>query len=378
MAVKERILVIEDEVSIREEIVDWLIFEGYDVFQARNGREGLAVAKQERPDLILCDVVMPEMDGHEVLLEVRSTPELVDTLFIFVTAMVEKTNVRQGMNLGADDYIMKPFTAKDVLDAVRSRLAHKATRQQELQIQIGSMEDALQDERRQAMLRSQLVGMFSHDFRTPLAVITMSASLLRNYEDRLTPDRKKEKFDQMISSTKQLTQMLDDVLFVVEMGNIDFNYRPVWLNLSEFIRKIVVDYQDLFSETHQIHFVSRLDKDVAVDPKVMRQIASNLISNGIKYSPRRGEVWVSLDRVDDMLVFEVRDNGLGIPEESIDTLFEPFQRAENTRLIRGTGLGLAIVKQALDLCGGRIEVSSQEDVGSEFTIYLPLQTAPSY
>jgi len=94
MAVKERILVIEDEVSIREEIVDWLIFEGYDVFQARNGREGLAVAKQERPDLILCDVVMPEMDGHEVLLEVRSTPELVDTLFLFVTAMVEKTNVR--------------------------------------------------------------------------------------------------------------------------------------------------------------------------------------------------------------------------------------------------------------------------------------------
>lgn len=116
------ILVIEDEKSIRDEVLDWLRFENYQVLEAENGRVGLTLAQQNKPDLILCDIAMPEMDGHEVLLEVRSNPELSHLPFIFLTASADRDSMRQGMNLGADDYLTKPFSMRELAARVRAVL----------------------------------------------------------------------------------------------------------------------------------------------------------------------------------------------------------------------------------------------------------------
>lgn len=122
------ILVIEDESQTRENLATMLRLEGYRPLQAANGREGLAMARQERPDLILCDVSMPELDGYAVLAALRAEPETAAVPFIFLTARGERRDQRQGMNLGADDYITKPATASELLHAISARFAREETR----------------------------------------------------------------------------------------------------------------------------------------------------------------------------------------------------------------------------------------------------------
>ena len=117
-----KILVIEDEAAIRETIVDTLEFDSYDVTSARNGVEGVQLAQSYQPDLILCDVMMPKLDGYGVLLELSQIPNLSKVPFIFLTAKATKEDMRRGMSLGADDYLTKPFTSQELLDAVNTRL----------------------------------------------------------------------------------------------------------------------------------------------------------------------------------------------------------------------------------------------------------------
>jgi len=118
----KKILIIEDQKMLRDEVCDWFIFEGFETYSAANGHEGLLQAKLHLPDLILCDIMMPEMDGYAVLSNLRQTPETSPIPFLFMTAMADHQQVVYGMRAGADDYITKPFTRLDLLNAVNARL----------------------------------------------------------------------------------------------------------------------------------------------------------------------------------------------------------------------------------------------------------------
>ena len=310
-----KVLVIEDEAEIREEVVDWLTFEGFEVYAAANGRAGTDLATSVIPDLIICDIAMPQMTGHEVLLEVRSHPSLMDAIFIFLTALAGRTSQRKSMELGADDYITKPFTHAELMNAIHTQLTKRERQNHELQNQLEVMQTSLENERQQRLLRSRLVGMFSHDFRTPLSLIMMSASLIRNYEDRLSVEKKQEKFDQIINSSEQVVQMLDDMLFAVEIGSEQFRYRAEKLDMASHVGRIVTDFQEMHQDTHTISFASNLDQSVQLDPKLLRQIATNLLSNAVKYSKRDTTVWVTLVKHDDSIEFSVKDEGVGISIE---------------------------------------------------------------
>lgn len=124
-----RLLVIEDETDLREEMVDWLTLENYEVIQAGNGIEGIQRTLESYPDLIICDISMPELDGYGVLLEVQSNPATFQIPFIFVTAYASREDIRYGMSLGADDYITKPFTRTELLNAIVGRLHKKAVQE---------------------------------------------------------------------------------------------------------------------------------------------------------------------------------------------------------------------------------------------------------
>lgn len=121
-----KILVIEDQPQMRKNIVTILQMENYEVISAENGRQGLELARSEKPAVILCDVMMPEMNGHQVLQELRATPETVTLPFIFLTAKGDKMDLRAGMNLGADDYLTKPVSREELLEALQARLTHHA------------------------------------------------------------------------------------------------------------------------------------------------------------------------------------------------------------------------------------------------------------
>lgn len=367
-----KILIIEDEDQIREEMMDWLQFEGFDVIGAANGRLGLEAIYKETPDLIVCDIAMPEVDGHRVLIELRANVNFSHIPFIFLTASADRASVRQGMNLGADDYLAKPFTHAEVLSTVNSRLEKKAVYENQLNQQLETITSALTEEREKRLLKSRLVAMFSHDFRNPLASILSSSGIIRTYGDRIDPEKKKQHFDRIDGAVHLLVQMLDDMLMVAEMESGYLKYSPVSMNVVTFIKGIIDEFSLIDHNDHLITLENTHKHQIEADPKLLRQIITNLISNALKYSAPQSEVKVQVSGECHQLIIAVSDQGIGIPEESIPYIFEPFHRANNVKDLKGTGLGLNIVKDCVERHNGQITVDSKLGVGTTFTVTLSL------
>jgi signal transduction histidine kinase len=367
-----KILIIEDEAPLREEIVDWLTFEGYESVGAENGEIGIACALRDLPDLILCDVTMPYLDGYSVLLGVRANPATAATAFVFMTARATHEDIRKGMISGADDYITKPFTREELLQTIQARLDKKSALSEEHERKVEQIQQALAEEQERSLLKAQLVAMYSHDFRNPLTAIQSSSSLLSEYWDRLTETRRKTLFGQIESSVQVLQQMVDDMLTVAQMetGHLILSPEPMDVNL--FVQNLVDEFQLARGATHQFTFESNVSGSVDVDARVFRQIATNLISNAAKYSPRGSEVHVNLTGDDGHFTLCVKDQGIGISQEDQGRLFKVFERGENVGKTPGTGLGLAIVQQAVETLGGSLELESEVGQGTSVSVTIPL------
>jgi PAS domain S-box-containing protein len=221
-------------------------------------------------------------------------------------------------------------------------------------------------------LRSRFVAMTSHEFRTPLAAILSAQDLLKSYGERLPTEQKEELLGMIESGVNRMTGMLERVLLLgqVEAHMLEFKPRPLDLkvlcgDLVEDARKQQPDSQCTLSIAFPAEPIDGL-----YDEKLLRHIFGNLLSNALKYSPEGGEVWLKVYRRGKHTVFEVTDQGIGIPEGEMDHLFESFHRASNVGAIQGTGLGLAIVKQSVELHGGSIEARPLEGGGSCFTVLL--------
>ncbi len=369
----KKILLIEDEAPLRAEVAEWLTFEDFDVVQAEDGLLGVEMAFTHLPDLILCDIMMPRLDGYGVLLEINSNPATVSTPFIFLTAKASHEDLRSGMISGADDYITKPFTRHDLLSAVQRQLDKRAMREQWHEREVQELQNALMQEHEQRIVKAKLVGMFSHDFRNPLSTILSSNSLLRDYADRLDAQRRLTHLNRIDASVRQLIQMLDDMLIVSQMESGSLEFKPEPINIDHILNGIVEEFQAINSEVCSLIFENYVTDTVLADVRLIRQIASNLISNAVKYSPLGGEVRVRLEAQDGEYVLTVQDNGIGIEQEDQERLFNAFQRGSNVGRITGTGLGLAIVKEAVTIHKGTIHLESIVGEGTTVTVNIPVQ-----
>lgn len=362
------IIVVEDETQIREEVVDWLTFEGYDARGASNGREALELIQAQTPDLIISDISMPEMDGYELILEVRSNPKWVHIPFIFLTAAADRSAVRYGMTIGADDYITKPFTHAELMNAVQTRLKKQDILNHQVQEYVSDLTSALDEERKRRQLKSRLIAMFSHDFRNPLSSILSSSNIIRNYEAKLTPERKRQHLDRIDGAVHLLTQMMDDMLTMVQVERGQLDFVPMPMDLATFINGIVDEFRVIDNGLHTITYCPTLKRTVNADSRLFRQIVTNLLSNGLKYSPQGSEVVIMLNEKDGQVCLCVKDSGIGIPAHNLPKLFECFYRADNAKTIKGTGIGLCIVKECAERHGGRVSVDSEEGKGSTFMV----------
>jgi signal transduction histidine kinase len=254
--------------------------------------------------------------------------------------------------------------------------------------------NALQKEKELNELKSRFVSTTSHEFRTPLTTILSSAELLEHYSHKWSEEKKRSHLQRIQTMVQHMTQLLNDVLVIgkAEAGKLEFNPAP--LDLVPFCLRLVEEFQlgkastqDVTTSTSVV-FVSEqnlnsgasgelalLSKQVStsMDEKLLRHIFSNLLSNAIKYSPNGGTVRWKLNLTDTEAIFQIQDQGIGIPPRDQARLFESFHRASNVGQIPGTGLGLAIVKKAVDLHKGTIQVRSEVGIGTTFTVTLPLQ-----
>ncbi|MGF1935308.1 MAG: ATP-binding protein [Nostoc sp. ChiQUE02] len=236
-----------------------------------------------------------------------------------------------------------------------------------------AMRQALAKEREFSELKSRLLTITSHEFRTPLATIHSSAELLEHYRHLWSNERQNTHLCRIQKSVMHMTQLLNDVLVLSqdETSKLEFNPKP--LNLVEFCRDLLEELEQSDRSQHAIVFSSECQCTRAnLDAKLLRQILSNLFSNCLKYSPIGSTVKFSVTTANDQAIFQIQDSGIGIPPSDIEHIFEPFHRASNAGNISGMGLGMSIVKQAVDLHGGEIIVESAIAEGTTFTVTLPL------
>jgi len=232
---------------------------------------------------------------------------------------------------------------------------------------------ALEKERELNELKSRFVAMTSHEFRTPLATILLSAELLERYGEDMPAAEKLELFDSVRTGVERMAKMLDDVLMIGRVETQMVEFSPTPLDLAAFCQRLVDETRRTLKSHHHLEY--RFDgepRTVDMDEKLLRHVLGNLLSNAIKYSPAGGRVEFRVTLSERAAGFSVCDEGIGIPVEDQSRLFESFHRARNVGNISGTGLGMAIVRKSVDLQGGRITFDSAVGRGSRFTVSIPL------
>ena len=190
-----KILVIEDELFVRENIVDLLEAEDFEVFSTENGILGILWAQENTPDLVICDVMMPEINGHDVLAEMRELPETTLTPFIFLTAMADKGDIRQGMDLGADDYLTKPFTRDELLNAISSRLLKQATLMKEYHEE--HQRAKVLEQKVKELEQLQIKDKLSQEYQQALLKINTAINLIK----KIQPGQKRDRNLKIIQQT---------------------------------------------------------------------------------------------------------------------------------------------------------------------------------
>ena len=256
---------------------------------------------------------------------------------------------------------------------------------------------ALETERELSSLKSRIITTISHEYRTPLTTILSSAELLESYGEKVTQERKLIHLRRIQNSSKHLTDLVSDVLFISQAEADKLKFNPAPLNLEQFCQELVEEIRSASQNQRRankitessdgqgsseraipgelITFTSQGNcSNLCLDERLIRQSLTNLLSNAIKYSPQESTVRFDLECRESVAVFSIQDKGIGIPAEDLPKLFESFHRASNVGTIPGTGLGLAIVKKCVDLHGGQITVDSVLGVGTTFIVTLPLNS----
>jgi len=360
-----KILIIEDDNTVRENISEFLEINGYSTITANNGLEGLMQAIKTKPDLIVCDIMMPEMDGIEVLNNVREHNSISNTPFIFLTAKVEKTNFREAMSIGADDYLTKPFDLKELLDAVKIRLKKQSSIREMILFKATETRDLIN---RTA----------NHEFNTPLYGIVGSSKMLLDYYDELTRYEHKEMIKAIFQSAIRLQHTLEQDLLYSKLLEIEKD--PIATqtfvsgrldNAELTLKEVTYELGNDLGRTQDI-ILKFEGCDLPMSRDNFEFICRELLNNAIKFSTVGSPI--SIESKIDNGYYKVlfSDKGIGIKKEFLDNIapFMQFERNKNEQ--QGRGLGLFLVNKILSLHEGKLKLQSDESNGTQVIIHIPI------
>jgi signal transduction histidine kinase len=367
--VRGHLLVVDDDAANREVLCRRLERQGHDVHTVSSGRDAMHILGESAFDLVLLDIMMPEMDGYEVLGRIKSDSTLQHIPVIMISALNELQSVVRCVEAGAEDYLTKPFNATLLKARIGACLEKKRGRDRENALfeQLQSNYKRLQELEQQ---RDDMRNMIVHDLRTPLTALMIGVEMLEM--DRTLSDSQQEITGIAGRGGRTLLGMINDLLDVekMESGSVQLQYDEV--TPAALVAGAVTQVSLLAEESH-----TTLLTDVAAnlrpfsgDGKKLSRTLVNLIANAIKFTGA-GTVTVSARQDDPGTIhFAVRDTGPGIPAESFGRIFEKFGQLDSRRV--GTGLGLAFCKLAIEAHGGRIAVENTPGQGSTFSFTIPV------
>lgn len=362
-----RILVVDDTPANLQTLAAVLKEKGYQISVATHGRQALDVVGRVSPALILLDVMMPEMDGFETCRRLKTNDSWRDIPVIFLTAKTETADIIQGFELGAVDYVAKPFNTHELLARVSTHLALRR-QQRELQENYRRLSEL-------ERLRDSLVHMVVHDLRSPLLGLSGCLQMLQmDLEGKLEAEQA-EDLETALAAAQRLGGMVTSLLDVsrLEAGQMPLNKQSC--DLRTVITDAVASLGALTRDRHIVLPPGNQPVTLVCDPEVVGRIVANLVGNAIKFTPPGGEIKLAATLTNDLVKVTVTDAGPGIPEAYRERIFEKFGQVENREEGKknSTGLGLTFCKLAVEAHGGAIGVDSEPGHGSTFWFSLPVR-----
>jgi len=362
----DRVISVDDTPANLELIEAILEEEGYEIFSFSSGSAALEKIEQSPPELVLLDVMMPEMDGYEVARRIRNNAKLPYIPILLITAH-DRADLIKGLGAGADDFVRKPVDADELLARVKSllRLKHSI------------------DQREQMMLeRQDFIAHLTHDLRTPLVAADMMYKLFRKEAFCPISNEMHEAVSALARSNQNLLEMVNTLLEVQSYDAGAKQFTPIACDMWEVSQEIVEELSPIAEEKGielNLNLVGGLPQNsqcvtIKGDCLEIRRMLTNLIGNSLKFT-EHGSVTVELipaSGADDCLILRVKDTGPGIPPEELSNLFERFRRGSHKQA--GSGLGLHLVRRILEVHCGTIAVESELGKGSMFIVKLPLES----
>jgi signal transduction histidine kinase len=360
----KKILVIDDEEWLREMIQLALRQRGYDVIEASSGSEGIEKARKEFPDLILCDVNMGKVDGYLTLSSLRNEAPTAAIPFILMTGLADNAGMRHGMELGADDYLPKPFTTDQLYAAVEARLKKSQTVRDEA-------------ERKLAHLRDNISLVLPHEMRTPLNGIISNAELLATSASSLQPEEIAEMGQEIYKSSLRLERVIENSLIYAQLELLAADPQSVnalrvgrTLNAAAVVQKLSAEQAEQAHRPDDL-FLETSDFGVPMSEEYFKRVISEIVQNAFKFSPVGSPVMIKLTESFNSIVFSVTDSGRGFSNDQVMRIGAYVQFERKIQDEQGLGLGLTIAKRLIDLHGGMMQVESEKGTGSTVIVKLP-------
>lgn len=348
-------MVIEDDAELLEEICDILEFEGYLVYRAQSGEEGLITAKMVFPDIILCDIVMPGMNGFDVLNEFKNDESYNLVPFVLITAKTERVHLRLGMDLGADDYIVKPFTRQELINSVDARLK-----------KMKAYKYALNS------LKKQIVSSLPHEFRTPLNAILGFSKIIQEDVENYPAQEVSSMAGHIFNSGIDLFRLSQKYLTYIE----------VMVNKQNFYFDEIADIEKIIHET-VFEVAGEYERNDDVETRLInaslnlidvhfRFALRQLLENAFKFSEKGTPVKIETFQENQRFVIEINDLGVGFPEGTISRVDAFQQFSIGPGVPKGLGLGLFLARQIVKLNHGNLEIFSIPGEGTKILVSVPL------
>ena len=352
--------------------------------QAANGGAAAidAVRRLPYPDLILLDIMMPEIDGYEVLRRLKDAPETAGIPVIFVTAMDSHGDEAHGLELGAVDYITKPVVPALLLARVNAQLALKEARDwlqdrnavlaAEVARQTVELKAAKEAAESASQAKSQFIDNMTHELRTPMNGVIGMLQLAR---DEIPADNVALDYLQSAAdSARDMVAKLNAILEYAAIAHGEVFLRPQPMDVADLLKHLAVDWRGPAEQkglAFSIKLMTEVPDTIYSDESRLRHILAILLDNAVKFTTR-GEITLGAEVAEDGVRFWVSDTGIGVPADKMEAIFKPFEQADdsNTRHYGGAGLGLAIAHRLVELMGGTLWVDSTPEVGSTFHVTL--------
>jgi signal transduction histidine kinase len=364
---RARLLLADDNADMRDYLLK-LLAERWDVEAVGDGASALAAVYTRRPDAIVTDVMMPELDGFDLLKTLKDDPSTRDIPVLVLSARAGEEAALEAVSAGADDYLVKPFSARDLIARVDAQLQRATER-------LRGRQELIDANR----VKDEFLATLSHELRTPLNAILGWAHLLKS--PTLRPGMLERALDAIHRNARAQAQLVDDLLDISRVISGKLAIRRESVNLRAVISEAIDAVRPAFTaKAIRLRMEVATDADVLIDGDSdrLRQVVWNLLSNAAKFTPSGGEVDVAVRRAADAVEIVVRDSGMGISPEFLPYVFERFRQVDSapSRKHGGLGLGLAIVRHLVQAHGGSVSAFSDGlGAGAHFIVRLPVNTA---